>query len=287
MPARWFSGGRDNLLGDFRKHMLTNSHLAKLFVFPESKEIFPSVEIKAGLCYYLYDASHVGACQYSIVENGIATTYERELGDFDVLIRNPVLASIVKKVINYDTDTKMVDSIISSDTPFGIGTKPQESKKYSIKIYDEESEIHSTLLYYIVKGHRTTAFVNRNDVKKNVEAIDSVKVLIPEAGGSGNDPLVLGKPEIALKNSVCSQSYLYALFASEEEAENFVSYLKTKLFRALVSAIKISQHAHADAYRFVPMQDFSRPWTDAELYKKDGLADDEIAFVEAMIKPME
>lgn len=287
MPARWFSGGRDNLLGEFRKHMLTNGHLSKLFVFPEAKDIFPSVEIKAGLCYYLIDSSYTGSCQYTIIEKGGTTTYERELGDFDVLIRNPLLASIVKKVISYDANTKMVDSIISSDTPFGIGTKPQESKKYSIQIYDEASESHSTILYYIVKGHRTTAFVDRNDVKKNVDAIDTIKVLIPEAGGSGNDPLVLGKPEIALMNSVCSQSYLFAPFANEDEARNFVSYLKTKLFRALVSAIKISQHAHADAYRFVPMQDFSRLWTDAELYEKYCLTDDEIAFVEAMIKPME
>ena len=287
MPARWFSGGRENLLGDFRKHMLSNGHLAKLIVFPEANEVFTNVEIKAGLCYYLYDSTYEGSCKYSIVEKGVVSTYDRTLNDFNVLIRNPILASIVKKVINYDPQAKMVDSIISSDTPFGIGTKPQESKKYSITLYQDISQEHSTILYYIIKGHRTTAYINRKDIKKNIDAIDSIKVLIPEAGGSGNDPLVLGKPELATRNSVCSQSYLFALFANENEAWNFISYLKTKLFRALVSAIKISQHAHADAYRFVPLQDFSKPWTDAELYTKYHLSEEEIAFVEAMIKPME
>lgn len=69
--------------------------------------------------------------------------------------------------------------------------------------------------------------------------------------------------------------------------QNFISYLKNKVFRALVSACKISQHTPSKTYRFVPMQDFSKPWTDAELYEKYGLADEEIAFIESMIKPME
>ena len=73
---------------------------------------------------------------------------------------------------------------------------------------------------------------------------------------------------------------------SEEEAKNFIIYLKTKFFRSLVLSIKISQHAPSKTYRFVPMQDFTKPWTDAELYKKYSLTDEEIAFIESMIKPM-
>ena len=80
---------------------------------------------------------------------------------------------------------------------------------------------------------------------------------------------------------------MYAAFDSEKQARNFISYLKTKFFRTLVSAMKVSQDAMSRTYRFVPVQDFSKPWTDAELYEKYGLTADEIAFVEAMIKPME
>ena len=80
---------------------------------------------------------------------------------------------------------------------------------------------------------------------------------------------------------------IYATFQSEEEAKNFISYLKTKTFRALVWACRIEQHLPNKTYRFVPLQDFSKPWTDAELYAKYELTEEEIAFIESMIKPMD
>ena len=63
--------------------------------------------------------------------------------------------------------------------------------------------------------------------------------------------------------------------------------MKTKFFRLLVSASKISQETPSKVYRFVPIQDFTKPWTDAELYAKYNLTAEEVAFIEAMIKPME
>lgn len=131
--------------------------------------------------------------------------------------------------------------------------------------------------------------MDRNIIKKNSDAIDLEKVFIPKGYGAGETfpHQILGIPEYGGSNSVCSQSYLYAAFDSKEEAMNFISYLKTKFFRALVLAVKISQDAMSKTYRFVPMQDFSKPWTDAELYAKYGLTVEEIAFIEAMIKPME
>ena len=55
----------------------------------------------------------------------------------------------------------------------------------------------------------------------------------------------------------------------------------------MVSIKKKTQDAFAQVYEFVPLQDFSKPWTDAELYAKYGLTEDEIDFIESMIKPME
>jgi hypothetical protein len=122
-----------------------------------------------------------------------------------------------------------------------------------------------------------------------VDAIDMEKVLIPKGYGAGETfpHQILGEPEYAGSQSVCSQSYLYAAFNSENEARNFITYLKTKLFRALVLSVKISQDAMSKVYRFVPVQDFSKSWTDSELYAKYGLSNEEIAFIEAIIKPME
>lgn len=180
-----------------------------------------------------------------------------------------------------------MSSLISSDTPFGIPTNPQSSKKNPITVYENAGVGHETQLLYLDKAGRKIAYIDGNLITKNASDIEKHKVFVPEAGGSGADPNVLGKPEYGSPNSVSSQTFLYAAFESQTEAENFITYMKTKFFRILVSACKISQHAPSKAYRFVPLQDFSKPWTDAELYAKYGLTEEEINFIEATIKPME
>lgn len=287
IPSRWFSGGRDNLLADFRKGMLTNRSIRKMYAFTDTRDVFPTVEIKGGLCYYLFDEEHTGDCSYTLVQNGERTTSERNLGDFDVLIREPALAKIVKKVMNKIDDAQTVATIISGDTPFGIPTNPQTNSKSAVKIYDKASPNHDTVLFYLDKMVRKRAYVDRSIIRKNAKDIGKHKVFIPKASGSGTDPYVVGKPEQAPENSVCSQTFLYAAFNNADVARNFISYLYTKFFRVLVSACKISQETPSKVYRFVPLQDFSKPWTDAELYEKYDLTEDEIAFIEATIKPME
>ncbi len=64
-------------------------------------------------------------------------------------------------------------------------------------------------------------------------------------------------------------------------------YLRTRFARFLLDLAKISQHGTSKTYRFVPTQDFSRAWTDEALYAKYRLTEEEIAFIESMIKPME
>ena len=71
------------------------------------------------------------------------------------------------------------------------------------------------------------------------------------------------------------------------ECKNVISYISTKFFRFLVMLLKPTQDALKKVYSFVPMQDFSKPWTDEELYAKYGLTAEEIAFIESMIRPME
>ena len=259
-------------------------------VFPLSRDLFPSVEIKGGLCYFLIDTEYAGDCWYTMVETGVRRIYQRKLNDFDILIREPILAGIVKKVGSHiANDSEAVSSMISSDTPFGIPTNPKDSKKSPLVVYENASPEHNTRLFHIENNRRKVEYVNKAAIKKNASAIDSEKVFIPKGYGAGETfpHQILGIPEYGGKNSVCSQSYLYAAFHDENEAHNFISYLETKFFRVLVLAVKVSQDAMSRTYRFVPVQDFSRPWTDAELYAKYGLSSDEIAFVENMIRPME
>jgi hypothetical protein len=208
---------------------------------------------------------------------------------FDILIRDPRIANIVEKVYSQTKKECIVgvDTIISGDTPFGIPTNVMDSAKNPFKVYDNKTSEHDLIVYYLEKNKRHIAYLSKSDIKKNNQDIDKDKVFLPKASGSGNDPYVLGEPIIAQKHSVCSQTFIYAAFANEEEAKNFVTYIKTKFVRILIASIKLTQDCLSGVFRFVPLQDFSKPWTDAELYAKYGLTDDEIAFIESMIKPME
>ena len=289
IPSKWFTGGRSNLLDPFRREMLTCSTISELTAFHNAGDLFPKdVEIKGGVCIYLNDDEHHGECKYSLEKSGTIETAQLDLKDLDVIIREPKLAKIVDKVMHKARKENLgvVESYISADTPFGIPTNPRTSKKTPFNISDEANDEYNIKLHYWIKGFRKIAYVKKADVRKNSKDIDAVKVFIPAAGGSGNDQLILGHPILETSPSVCSQTYLYMKFNTENEAKNFISYLKTKFFRALISAMKITQHAQTSVYHFVPMQDFSHPWTDKDLYEKYDLSPDEIEYVETMIKPM-
>ena len=137
------------------------------------------------------------------------------------------------------------------------------------------------------------AWIQYDDIPKGYDAIPLHKVYIPKAGGSGNDPYVLGKPFYGEPNSVCSLTYLVIGYDSKihnlnkEECLNIISYIKTRFFRYLVSIKKKTQDNPRDVFQFVPLQDFSKSWTDEELYKKYNLTAEEIQFIESMIKPMD
>lgn len=297
IPARWFSAGRENLLGEFRRNMLLNEHMHKIFVYTNSRDVFPQVEIKGGICYYLMNKKYSGDCVYTLHQNGTTESTNRKLNDFDILIRDPKTANIVKKVMSTSKNIKTVEELVSADTPFGISSNPKTSKKNQIKVYESSGSKHNTLLYHIEKNERKIEYVNKQDVSKNIIDIDKYKVFVPGASGSGVDPYVLGKPEYAPKNSVCSQSYLYVKFESENSAKNFLNYLKSKFFRILVSSVKISQSAPNRVYKFVPQQNFDNnsdiDWSksiseiDKQLYKKYNLTNEEIDYIESMIRPME
>ena len=300
IKAGWFSAGRENLLGNFRKFMLNNRHVKNLTTFTDASLVFgDKVEIKGGICYYCIDGNYVGDCKYSLIdENGKIISVYRKLNDFDVLIREPILSDIVKKVQMKNRNGN-VDEIVSSDTPFGIPSNPKISKKNPFKVYSTYSQTHNILLYHIENNDRKVEYVNANDIHKNKNDIKKFKAFIPGGYGAGEGfpHQILGYPEVAQPNSVCSQSYLYVAFISKYEADNFVKYLKTKLFRALVLSVKITQSAPKRVYKFVPLQDFTDKsdidWSksiseiDQQLYKKYNLTEEEINFIESKIKPME
>lgn len=289
MPSKWFSGGRENLLGSFRRDMLTGGHIRKMVAFTNSNDIFPTVEIKGGICYYLEEGQYNGVCDYVMVQNGKSVSAMRDLNEHDIFIRDTQLANIINKVqARAKKDgVGMVEDIVSSDTPFGIPSNPKVSSKNPIDVSPTRNQEYNVELLYIDHLTRTIEYVREKDIVKNANDIQYPKVFIPKAGGTGNDSKVLGTPTIGKPGSVCSQTFLYAKFETEVEANNFISYLKTRFLRILVSAIKTTQDAMSGVYHFVPLQDFSEPWTDEKLYAKYGITPDEQAYIESLIKPMD
>ena len=289
MKAIWYAGGRKNRIDDFRKRMLNSGQIRKLITFNDSHQIFPGTQIKGGVCYYLADKNDTGLCDYTYNRPGCSYSCQRNLSDFDILIRDPQLAAIVKKVVRKETENPMVSSIVSSDTPFGIPSNPQKNKKTTYDIVKEKDSVHNVKCYYMDEHNkRTVGYMSKSVISKNSLDIKYPKVLIPEAYGAGEDfpHQILGEPIVAGAMSVCSQSYLYARFDTQKEAKNFEIYLTTRFFRALTAAAKMTQHAMSKVYRFVPIQDFSITWTDEMLYAKYEITPDEQQYIKSIIKQM-
>ncbi|WP_455904040.1 Eco57I restriction-modification methylase domain-containing protein [Microbacterium sp.] len=275
-PSRWLAGGRG--MDDFRALMLGSRHLRALVDFPMSAEVFPGVEVKGGISYFLWDGSYSGACNITVTRGSQHQSSVRMLDEFDVFIRDARAAAILKKVMNFQE--KSITSILARDTPFGFAS--------NFDRFDDEQGPNSIPLFLIRRMKRSVGWVERKEIRKNADSIDTWKLLVPEAynGGDAIPHQVLGKPCIAPNPSVCTQSYLFLRCGSESEAASLQSYYSTRFFRFLVSLRKITQHAIHSTYRWVPMQTWDRTWSDDELYAKYGITDDEAAFIESQVKPM-
>lgn len=275
VPSRWFAGGKG--LDEFRDSMINDGRIRELHDFMDAAECFPGVEIKGGVCYFLWDKNNPGQCKISTHKNGeILSTMTRNFKEdgSDVFIRFNEAVSIYKKVHAFNE--RQFSEIVSTRQPFGFSVLPDCQK----------SDIHSLLLY----RRGGISYCKPSDVKRGKELVDAHKVLISKAynGGDKYPHQVIGKPFVAQTPSVCSETYLVVgPFKSETECSNVVSYISTKFFRLLVLLRKSSQNAAQSVYDFVPMQDFSITWTDEKLYEKYGFTDDEIAFIDSMIKPMD
>ena len=276
IPSRWFSGGRG--LDDFRKEMLEDCRISNLVDYPISAECFPGVEIKGGICYFLWQRNYSGNCKVVTIRNQIRSELIRPLleDECETFIRYNEAIGIYHKVRERNENSFM--EIVSSSKPFGLRTYVEGNSKKN-KPDD-----------YILYGNKVRNYIPRDEIQMNKQLADKYKLFITYAYGAGEDfpHQIINKPFIGEPGSVCTETYLViGPFKDKIEASNAMSYMSTKFFRFMVLLLKNTQHATKTVYKLVPMQDFSKPWTDEELYKKYDLTDDEIAFIESMIRPMD
>lgn len=271
IPSRWFSGGKG--LDEFREVMLNDKRISNLIDYFDSTECFPGVDLSGGVCYFLWEKDYNGDCKVKSIRIGKENVLVRPLLEkgADAFIRFNEAVSIVQKSRK---NFSSFETIVSARKPFG--SLPKLSKTSEGKVF--------TFAY------PESGYLEQSDITQNTKLVDRYKVFISKAYGErGEFPyLVLGKPFVGRPNTCCTETYLLiGPFDDEQESQNCISYIKTKFFRFMVLLKKNTQNAAKGVYSFVPLQDFSHPWTDAMLYEKYGLKEDEIAFIESMIRPME
>ena len=297
MPARWFAGGRG--VDEFRKTMLSDKRLSLIHDFFDARACFSNVEIKGGIMYFRWDKDYCGNCHIvSHAQDGTVSIANRPLimPGLDSFIRHNEAVSIVEKVRLKTTIT--FDSIVSSRDPFGLdvraaGTYIQVKPKFTLF----KNKATDVAYYYFGWRKDGVGYLDIEKVNEGHSFIESPKLFIPCAWGNGRIGEDRLKPFVPEHRSVCFETYLMVgPFDTWAEVENAEKYINTKFFHLLVAPLKISQHATQSVYKLVPLQDFTSSsdidWgksvseIDQQLYVKYGLSEDEISFIESMIKPM-
>jgi site-specific DNA-methyltransferase (adenine-specific) len=279
IPSRWMAGGRG--VGDFdgfRQRMLGDHGVRELVDFPVASEVFPGVEVKGGICYFIWDGDYNGEAKVTTIRGKEQMTAIRSLDEFDVFVRDPRAVGILHKVLG--KREKSITDILTNKEPFKFET--------NFSGHHQLARSGDLPLYFISGGKRAIAYIEPTKVEKNRHLVATWKLFVPQAYGAGETVphQIVGKPIVASSPSVCTGSFMFFWVGSEAEALSLQSYYSTKLFRFLVSLRKITQLAQRSVYTWVPQQTWDRTWTDKALYMKYDLSQDQVDYIEAVIKPM-
>lgn len=278
IPARWYAGGMG--LDSFRASMLNDNRIRYLVDYTNSKDCFSGVSLGGGVCYFLWDRDNPGICKVTNIHNRNTNVMERKLNEFPVFVRHNEAIEIIRKVSSLRENS--LSEIISSLNPFGLDSSIRGNKTPTngdITVYSSQG-----------KGYLPEIMIKQGKALLNAYKIMVSKVTSEHASEADKNGQykVFSKIEILKPGEVCTFSYfIIGNFDRLIYAQNLLAYLKTKFVRFLLLQCVSSINLSRDKFSFVPMQDFSKPLTDEFLYGKYNLSDEEISFIESMIRPME
>lgn len=284
-PSRWFSGGKG--LDDFRAEMLQDKHLRKIVDYADNEALFSNVSIVGGVNYFLWDSSYNGDCEVTSIRGENAVTLNRDLSEYDIFIRNNNALQLIRRM-EASGDRKM-DDVVYPRNVFGISS--------DLRGQDNKDEKHQLALFSSQKSNSMAmSYISGDEVQKQHELIGKYKVImgkvVPRGGEVGVDPSVgyrvTSTLQVLSPGSVFTDSYLLlAAFDSKAEAIHFAEYMCLKFPRFLLHETYSSMNISKQNFRFVPFLDYSKEWTDKELFKRYGCNEEEISMIESIIRPME
>lgn len=289
IPAKWYTGGKG--LDEFRANMLNDKQLIKLFDYEDSRDCFPTVDIAGGVCYFLWNKGSDNKCVVTSILGSFRNESTRYLNEHDTFIRNQKVLDIINKVKS-QTFTGFLSQTVYSRKPFGIrsfqrGFPAKPGRNISLF------------------GSDGITYMEEKDVPQNKEIVDKWKVIMSKASAehagqtdANGRKRIVSRLEVLPPYTICTESYLLLdIFDNEEEAQNLKKYIRTCFTRFLLASILITQNIVRDKFKFVPIQNYKNnsdidwsqniPDIDRQLYSKYNLSDDEIDFIEKMIKPMD
>ena len=294
-PARFlFNAGATPQ--QWNNKILNDEHFKVIKYIQKSTDIFPNIDIKGGVTITYRDAKQnfgkIGI--YSVfhelnsIKNKVWAVSTMSLSDV-VLNRGQYRYSDKAYVEQSAALKKTPDKRISTSAFERIPElfteiKPNDGNDY-IKIY---GNIGSNRVYRWF----------RKDYLSPIDNLYKYKVMLPKANGSGAIGEVLSTPLIGTPLIGYTETYIsIGETDSLAEAEAILKYIKSKFARCMLGILKVTQDNTKKVWQFVPLQDFTEnsdiDWSksvaeiDQQLYKKYNLSDEEIAFIESMIKPME
>ena len=275
-PSRWMVGGMG--LGAYRARMIKDKHIQFIQDFPGEKDVFDTVMIKGGVNYFLWNRDYNGLCEFSSANGGIF----RDIGEFNVIVRNNISHQIVKKVLSSHKGLFCKDRVIPNK-PFGLPTNfskwVPEGTPGAVKVYSVNREIKWAMANIINDPHGILG-------KHKVCIARARSQGITNAEGEGKPSLVTGYTFQIAKSEACTETYIVVgAFNSKKEADNYEAYLRTKFYRFCLMQRLISQDVNKGKFAWVPdLGDYSKAWTDEELYKHFNLTMKEIEHIEKSIK---
>lgn len=277
-PSRWFAGGKG--LDSFRDEMIRDKQIRKIVDYANAKECFPESSIGGGVNYFLWELDSFGDCEITNIDGSKKSIVTRPLDEFPFFVRTNNAISIIHKVQNHNEES--VSSVVSSRNTFGFpsSTRGEASPKPDyVRLFSSEGA--SYLPEMDVANGRE--FVHLNKVMMS-------KLISEHAGEPDKSGMfrVLSRTQLLAPGDVCTDSYLIAYpNPDKSKVQNFLNYLRTRFSRFLLLQAVTSINLSREKFSLVPLQDFSKSWTDEELYLKYELNEDEITFIESMIRPMD